>query len=93
MRSPTLLKAKDTGRHVVTLPASLCRALGIEVGDTVEFEIAGRQAILRPESNEPHEDIRGVLRDIFPDWKSVEAFIQEERAGRENCCDHKSPVR
>ncbi len=30
-------QAKVTGRHAVTLPAELCRALGGENGDMIQF--------------------------------------------------------
>ncbi|CAN5616106.1 hypothetical protein BH23CHL4_BH23CHL4_14770 [soil metagenome] len=73
-------QAKVTGRHAITLPAELCRVLGIEVGDTVEFEVGGCWATFKRSGDEPDESIRGILRDIFPDMSSIEEFIREERS-------------
>lgn len=56
-------QAKVTGRHAITLPAEFCRALGIEVGDTVEFEVGGGWATFKRSGDEPDESIRGILRD------------------------------
>ncbi len=47
-KSGTVYRAKVTGRHAITLPAELCRQLGIEVGDSVELEIKNGVAELRP---------------------------------------------
>lgn len=77
-------RAKVTGRHAITLPALLCRYLNIEVGDTVELEEIGGQAVLRPAGEESGQDIRparGILRDHFRDWEDILRFIEEERAG------------
>jgi bifunctional DNA-binding transcriptional regulator/antitoxin component of YhaV-PrlF toxin-antitoxin module len=74
-------KAKVTGRHAITLPAALCREMGIEVGDTVELEVSGSQAILRLPDEDPVVSLRGILKDYFPDMDSVMQFLEEERAG------------
>jgi bifunctional DNA-binding transcriptional regulator/antitoxin component of YhaV-PrlF toxin-antitoxin module len=78
---PKRYSAKVTGRHAITLPANLCRELGIEVGDTVELEMGYGQAFLRPASYDPVDSLSGILKDIFPDWELVERFIDEEREG------------
>jgi bifunctional DNA-binding transcriptional regulator/antitoxin component of YhaV-PrlF toxin-antitoxin module len=77
----TTYKAKVTRRHAITLPAALCREMGIEVGDTVELEVNGSQAILRREDEYANESIRGILKGTFPDWESIAQFLEEERAG------------
>jgi bifunctional DNA-binding transcriptional regulator/antitoxin component of YhaV-PrlF toxin-antitoxin module len=77
-------RAKVTGRHAITLPAELCRALGIEVGDSVELVYRGESAELRPTSDVPVLPItalRGILKPYFPDSASIRAFLDEERAG------------
>ena len=76
-------RAKVTGRHAVTLPADLCRQLGIETGDTVEFEMIGSQALLRRAESEPTPPLEGLLRDYFTDWEDINRFIEEERSGWE----------
>lgn len=77
----TTFRAKVTGRHAVTLPAGLCRQIGIEVGDIVEFEVSGNQALLKLADEEPEESLRGILKGTFPDWEAIARFIEEERAG------------
>lgn len=79
--STLVFQAKVTGRHAITLPAALCRELGIVVGDTIELEVVGQQAMLRKSDDEEPESIRGILKDYFPDWVSVDRFLREERAG------------
>jgi len=77
------MQAKVTGRHTVTLPTELCSELGIEAGDTIEFEVGYGQALLRPANRSRIDSLAGILKDVFPDWESVEAFIEEERSGWE----------
>ncbi|MCA9860704.1 MAG: AbrB/MazE/SpoVT family DNA-binding domain-containing protein [Thermomicrobiales bacterium] len=75
-------RAKVTGRHAITLPAELCRQLGIEVGDTIELEIQGEKAELRP-AREPRiyslEELRGILRPLYRDWDDIQQHIRELR--------------
>ena len=84
--SGKIYRAKVTGRHAITLPAELCRTLGIEVGDTVELEINGDSVELRPTSDVPVLPIsalRGILKPYFPDAtrESIRAYLEEEREG------------
>ena len=79
--------SKVTGRHAITLPAQLCRDLGIEVGDTVALELIGRQALLHPVSDETpgiDKPARGILRDYFRDWDDIKRFVEEERTAWED---------
>jgi bifunctional DNA-binding transcriptional regulator/antitoxin component of YhaV-PrlF toxin-antitoxin module len=81
-RERKLYTAKVTGRHAITLPAQLCRDLGIAVGDTVELELVGQQALLHPLAGESHgrtRPARGILRDSFRNWDDIKRFIEEER--------------
>lgn len=77
-----IYRAKVTGRHAITLPAELCRTLGIEVGDTVELEIRDGTVQLRP-AREPRiytlEELRGILRPFFKDWEDIQQHIRELR--------------
>ena len=77
----TTYKAKVTGRHAVTLPAKLCRELGIENGDTVEFQVTGRQAVIRKAEAFDPRSLRGILADDFHSWEDIVEFIETERAG------------
>ncbi|MGH2533314.1 MAG: AbrB/MazE/SpoVT family DNA-binding domain-containing protein [Thermomicrobiales bacterium] len=81
--TPHTYRAKVTGRHAVTLPAELCRRLNISTGDTVEFEVIGVQALLRPATCEPNPPLEGLLSDYFADWEDINRFIEEERGGWE----------
>ena len=80
-------KAKVTGRHAVTLPAKLCRTLGIENGDTVEFEVDGDHAVVRKSETFDPRSLRGILADDFRDWDDIVAFIEEERSSWERPWD------
>ena len=81
-----VFRAKVTGRHAITLPAELCRQLGIEVGDSVELVLNGDSVELRPMSDAPVLPIsalRGILKPYFPDATrdSIRAYLEEEREG------------
>ncbi len=82
-KTPTIFRAKVTGRHAITLPAELCRQLGIEVGDVVQIELVGDTAVLRPIEDVPITAIRGIMKKYYPDTASNQAFLQEERSGWE----------
>ena len=77
-----IYRAKVTGRHAITLPAELCRQLGIEVGDSVELEARGDKVELRP-AREPRiyslEELRGILRPLYRDWDDIQQHIKELR--------------
>lgn len=76
-------RAKVTGRHAITLPAELCRQLGIEVGDSVEIrQTAGRATIRRVPSDSARSapPARGILQEEFKDWDDIQQFVAEERA-------------
>lgn len=90
----TTYRAKVTGRHAVTLPAKLCRTLGIENGDTVEFEVTGNQAVVRKVEAFDPRSLRGILKPYFRDWDDIVAFIEEERASwqRPWDCDELPPA-
>ena len=79
----TTYRAKVTGRHAVTLPAKLCRELGIENGDTVEFEVTGSHAVVRKSEAFNPSSLRGIWADDFPTWESITRFVDEERASWE----------
>jgi len=79
----TTYTAKVTGRHAVTLPAKLCRTLGIENGDTVEFDVTGNQAVVRKTPVVDANDLRGILKPYFRDWDDAVAFLEEERSSWE----------
>ena len=74
-------RAKVTGRHAITLPAELCRQLGIEVGDFVQIELGEGAAVLSPVEDVPMTSIREIMKKYFPDTASNQAFLQEERVG------------
>src|SRR5262245_4409780 len=74
-------RAKVTGRHAITLPAELCRTLQIAVGDVVELTITGDRATRAKAESEQIPPARGLLRGYFPDWESVNRYVEEERRG------------
>lgn len=84
IKNPTgkVYRAKVTGRHAITLPAELCRQLGIEVGDSVELEIKDGAVELRPSSPVeivPVAELRGIMRGVFKDWNDIQQHIKELR--------------
>ena len=87
-------RAKVTGRHAITLPAELCRQLGIEVGDSVELEIKDGAVELRP-TREPRiyslEELNGILRPFFKDWDDILQHIHELRAEWDDFDDNAEP--
>lgn len=78
----TVYRAKVTGRHAITLPAELCRQLGIAVGDSVELEVRDGVAELRP-ARVPRiyslHELQGILRPFFKDWEDIQQHIRELR--------------
>lgn len=77
-----VFRAKVTGRHAITLPAELCRQLGIEVGDSVEIEVRGDKAEIRPAREQriySLEELRGILRPLYRDWDDILQHIKELR--------------
>jgi AbrB family looped-hinge helix DNA binding protein len=77
-----IYRAKVTGRHAITLPAELCRQLGIEVGDSVDLEVRGGKVELRP-TRVPRiysiQELQGILRPFFKDWDDILQHIKELR--------------
>lgn len=92
----TTYTAKVTGRHAITLPAQLCREMGIEVGDTVALELIGGQALLHPVPDKHRGEgkpARGILREYFRDWDDIKRYVEEERAAWENRDVNQTPER
>jgi AbrB family looped-hinge helix DNA binding protein len=83
----TRFKAKVTGRHAITIPAEVCRALGLATGDSVEITLHDGQALLRKEPTEPTPPLRGLLSDYFTDWEDINRFIEDERQAWEQPAD------
>ncbi len=77
-----IYRAKVTGRHAITLPAELCRILGIEVGDSVDLEVKGDGVELRPVRPVeviPVSELRGIMKGMFRDWDDIQAYVKELR--------------
>ena len=62
-------KARLTSKGQLTVPADIRRALGLEKGDTVSFELGETGAILRP-TRSPGS-LRGALKGPPLDWESA----------------------
>lgn len=90
-RSGKVYRAKVTGRHAITLPAELCRQLGVEVGDSVELEVQGDKAeirLVRDPKVLPLSQLRGILRPLYRDWEDIQQHIKELR---DEWDDHPEP--
>ncbi len=80
-RSGKVYRAKVTGRHAITLPAELCRQLGVGVGDSVEFVLQDGVVTLTAQPIPHISSLRGILKPYFPDSESIREYLEEERAG------------
>ena len=84
-REAHVYRAKVTGRHAVTIPAELCRKLGIENGDSVEFSLGYGYLKLRPVHDAPVRDdssiptAMGMLAGYFDSMEDINRFIAQER--------------
>lgn len=74
-------RVKVTGRHAITLPAEICRALDIQVGDYLELEVKDDAVTLQPVPSVPIAELRGILKSYFPNSESIRTFLEEERSG------------
>ncbi len=72
-----------SGKHQVTLPASMVRELGLRPGDKLSVRRRGNGLVLTPLPRTPEEWVaryRGALRGVYgetPD--NIEAYIRKER--------------
>lgn len=73
-------KAKMTSKGQLTVPADIRRALGLERGDTVAFEIQDEGALLRPARSPA--SLRGALRGRRLDWESARRKAWRARVER-----------
>jgi bifunctional DNA-binding transcriptional regulator/antitoxin component of YhaV-PrlF toxin-antitoxin module len=74
-----------TGRRSVTIPAELCRELGIEPGDAIELSLGHGYLMLRRVGDAPPGDdsaverAMGILGGYFESVEDVNRFIREGR--------------
>ncbi|MGH9196050.1 MAG: AbrB/MazE/SpoVT family DNA-binding domain-containing protein [Acidimicrobiia bacterium] len=73
-------KARMTSKGQLTVPAEIRRALGLERGDTVAFELQDAGALLRP-ARSPRS-LRGALRGRRLDWESARRKAWRARVER-----------
>lgn len=60
-------QAKVTEQHSVTLPVELCRALGIEVGDMVQFAMQYGTVTMHPAAEPPPLQARNLSEPFRDD--------------------------
>ena len=63
------IQATITGKNQITIPAAIARALGIEPGMKLEFELTGERAVaMRPVESraEKVRRLEGMLRPYLP---------------------------
>ena len=73
-------KARLTSKGQLTVPADVRRALGLEKGDTVSFELEETGAFLRP-ARSPGS-LRGALKGGAVDWESARRKAWRARVER-----------
>lgn len=74
----TRVRAKLNARHSVTLPAVLRERLGLQSGDSVEFEMQNDAVLLTRVAPEI-PPARGMLGGRFGSWENVNRYVEEER--------------
>jgi len=63
------IQATVTGKNQITIPAAIARALGIEPGMKLEFELTGERAVVMRPVESRAEKVRrleGMLRPYLP---------------------------
>ena len=63
------IQATITGKNQITIPAAIARALGIEPGMKLEFELTGERAVVMRPVESRAEKVRrleGMLRPYLP---------------------------
>ena len=63
------IQATITGKNQITIPAGIARALGIEPGMKLEFELTGERAVVMRPVESRAEKVRrleGMLRPYLP---------------------------
>jgi len=73
-------KAKITFKGQVTIPKEIRKALTIQEGDTVIFEVEGDHAILRPLKKRPLIEFYGILPATrpFPGTESIRKEVRQK---------------
>ena len=72
-------RARVTSKGQVTVPVEVRRALGVEEGDTLVFEMAGAYATLR--KRRPTLEVAEEVRSALP-WRSRASGHHEPRGHR-----------
>lgn len=75
-RSITTISSK----HQITLPASMCRALGLKKGDQLTATLVDNQILLEPRPRSYVEHYRGRLKGLYGSEQEIEEYLVEERA-------------
>jgi AbrB family looped-hinge helix DNA binding protein len=73
-------KARMTSKGQLTVPLDIRRALGLERGDTVSFELHEAGVLLRPARSPA--SLRGALRGRSLDWESARRKAWRARVER-----------
>lgn len=85
-------RIKVTGKRQITLPAEMCRDLGIEQGNILEIECVGGELRLRPQrtsrpfaSDDPIFGLIGAFEtpEVTDSGKDHDQWIADE-AGKDN---------
>ena len=77
----TMLSAKVSTKHQITLPSEARRKVGIEPGDRLSVEVTDDALILRRRPARPSERLRGLGREV---WKGVDPVEHVRRLRQES---------
>ena len=61
---------KVSAKHQITLPASVCRQVGIRTGDTLRVQVDGARIILEPVPADALQRLLSVAPQL---WRGVDA--------------------
>ncbi len=71
--------ATISGKHQITLPAGICRALRLREGDKLSVTLSDDQLILKLQPQGYVEEYEGRLKGVYGNEQEIEEYLREER--------------
>jgi len=72
-----------SSKSQVTLPASVCRNLGLQAGDKLAVILKGEHIILIPKPRNYTKAYGGKLEGLFGSVQEIEAYLKDVRSSWE----------
>jgi AbrB family looped-hinge helix DNA binding protein len=83
MKQSKTLTTTLSSKSQVTLPASVCRNLGLQPGDKLAVTLEGEHITLTPKPRSYTEAYGGKLRDFYGTADEIEAYLKDVRSSWE----------